>query len=901
MCGKTFKALRKKLCAKNVFLQLFCFSFTVNYGIAQVDSLTQISTGSDSTGLSLSLPSLFHQTAAIDIVSGTDLQQLAIAPVGHIIQGQAAGVWSMQTTAQPAGLSSLWIRGYNSSMANNQPFIILDGIPLYHNESIIEAAQISSLSLLNPFDIASIEIIKDGSAARYGMRGFNGVMLINTKQGQKGKSKTSFHSNVGLQKPSKLLSLMNAQQYANFVNEFSQRRDSNIFSEEQIQNFGEGTNWQKELFSVAPVWQHHLSASGGAKKTQYYLSGSYLDQQGVVKNSDFKRYTLSGNLTHHFTSRLSITPQINYTRANSKLTPGEVIDAVLSFSPTVPVKDSLGNYHDNEPFGYSYGENPMELVDRVENQYESSQLFGKVTMGYQVVDSLFIKMNLGKNLIQGEYAFVPEKDFKRLTDEQKYRSSTYLIEPTISYHRRLAKHALGTTIGYAFQKENQKNETTWRDNTNDRITSSFVEETKNKYTTPFWADFSYQYDKRYVLMLSGRYETYRYGVNTNVFSPAVALAWHVHRDPFFQQWSRHTELTFRTSFGNIKKIYPVYTILSNNWFTYTEKNRQWNAGMDMSLFNKRINFSVDAYQKKSDNLLISRIPAATGYGGDHLSLIEVLNRGLEFALSTHHTTGNWIWNSRVNLATVKNQVIEMPKELKRDVSFTRLPSLGFITEEGIPVGSFYGYLANGLFTTEDEVNASDRPNAQLGDLKFLDISGGNGIPDGTINYNDATALGHAQPSWQAALHQYVGYHRWSIEASFYASIGNETLHFQKYLQQSGSPNRNQNERMLYRWSPERPESTIPARLNASTGTMYGVENASFLRLRHIRLSYQFPLLSKKNNTQLYLSAQNLFTFTSYQGYDPEVSHFGQNVRALGVDYDSYPRARTFSIECHFSL
>ena len=880
--------------AKNLLTRVSSLLFIVQVSHAQSGSFQQPVNQHDSTDLSLLLPSEFYQAAATEIISGNSLELLSTAPVGHIIQGQASGVWSFQTSAQPAGLTSLWIRGYNSSTANNQPLIVLDGVPLYANTPFSEDAQVGPLSLLNPYDIASVEILKDGSAARYGMRGFNGVIVINSKKGKEGKFNVTIDNKVGFQRYSKLLDLMNAQQYAGFVNEFYAELDSVVFSGAQIDALGEGTNWQKELYTIAPVWQNHASVSGGSTKNQYHLSGSHLTQRGIVQSSNFRRYTLSASSTHYLTQRLSVTPRVNYARASSKLAPDQVINHALSFSPTQPVKDSLGNYQVNGPVGYGFQENPIELIDRVKSINQSSQLFGKVNAAYQLWDSLVVAVDFGINSFENSYAYTPEKDFQSFSRERRHQGFTRLIEPSISYQRRWATHDLGTTLGLAFQKEEQRtNDVVW--NLEEERLNSISESRRVwKYNTPLWADIFYRFDRRYQLSLSGRFENYKYLVDSRAFSPFVAVAWHLHQERFVKRWAKQSEITFRASYGSVKKTYPAYFSTTNGWVTLFETNRQWNLAVDASALQKRIEFSLDVYQKNVSSPLSVAVSSPTGYDRIFfLSEIEVLNRGLEFKLATHHTIGNIIWQSRLSVSGVKSWVLSLPDDIKRHTFSARLPLVSFISDEGETPGSFLGYTDSGIFMSENEVEESGQAGTSVGDLKFADVSGGKGKPDGIFNADDATAIGNAQPSWMLGLNQYVGYRSWTIEALLYASIGNETLHYQKYIQQSGWPFSNQYERVLDRWSPERPESTIPATLRSNEISQYGVEGASFLRLRDITVSYQFQWSKQKLNTKLYLSAQNLFTITAYQGYDPEVSHFGQNSNTLGVDYDSYPRAKTY--------
>ena len=874
--------------------------FFVDVSQAQNDSTRQIFNQADSADLLLLPKRISQQALATETVSGKRLPALSNLPLGHILQGQAAGIWSMQTSAQPAGLTSLWIRGYNSSNADNQPLIVLDGMPLYNNQPFIEVSRVDPLSLLNPHDIASIEIIKDGSAARYGFRGFNGVILINTRKGKKGSFNVNFDNKIGFQTSRRLLPLMNAQEYGRYLNEIFQE-DSVIFTDEEIQALGEGTNWQKEIFDIAPVLQNHLSISGNTRKIQYYLSGSYLNQQGIVKNSDFKRYTFLGNMTYHITKRLSITSQINHAQAHSLLTPKEVIRHTLSFSPTISVRDSLGNYTSNKPFNYGFEENPMELIDRVDNQLQSSQLFRKATISYRLLDSLFVKVSASKNTTESIYNYIPEEGFQPRTDERNHEISTYLINPSIFYHHVWNQHEVETTLGYSFQKETRHLKTM-----NSHILEPWKgsrSESRNTraYTTPIWGNFSYQFDRRYLIFLGGRLETTpSLFIDKKVFSPTVAFAWKLHNESFVPDWIKQNEVTFRSSYGNIENIFASFDLTRNQVLTFSERNRQWNFGLDISLLDKHLSVSVDAYQKSLKNLASVGLPSTTGYNGAFTENLKVQNRGFEFTLAGYQNFGDVLWNARLNLSRNENQVVSIPDDFRWLSSSTSLPSTSFITDEGTPVWSFRGYVDNGLFTSEDEVESSDQVNATLGGLKFLDVSGGREEPDNLINYYDDIAIGHAQPVWQTSLYQHAEYRRWLLEALLYANIGNETLNYQKYIQQSGAHSINQYKKILNRWSPERPESTIPTRTSASNISTYAVENASFLRLRYITVSYRIPS-EKRWNTKLYASAQNLFTFTSYEGYDPEVSNFGQRANALGVDFDSYPRARTFLLGCQLTF
>ena len=889
------KECQKYFSAKNLWAWAVALLPLASMGQAKTDSQQQSTAPRDSTDISKIELTTFHQSIATEVVPSSSLELLSTVPLGHIVQGQATGIWALQTSAQPAGLTSLWIRGYNSSNASNQPLIVLDGVSVYHNAPFAEGVKVGLLSLISPYDIASVEIIKDGSAAYYGMRGYNGTIIIKSKQGKAGKLKISLDNKIGFQKPSKLLALMDAQQYATFVNEYYEEQDSVVYTQKQIQALGKGTDWQKELYRVAPVWQSHLSASGGSRKNQYFVSGSYMDQLGIIVNSGVRRYTLLANLRHQLTSRLSITEQVSYAQITSQLVPYDAVSYGLSSSPILPVRDSLGNYSVRDP---QFEINPIELVDKVDIQNRSSQVFSKIAGVYRVWDSLSFTIDAGIFGLKNNY--LSNDNFQRRLEEKQRQEFTFFLEPALSYQRRWKKHEFYATLGYAFQEYKQHNVETRMDLEKGQINSFAESRLAEVYRTPFWTSLSYQYDERYQLLLKGRFENYQFLTDNRAFSSAAAVAWHLHHERFAEQWANQTEITLRTSCGTIQKPYSVYILAGNNSkiTNYLDKNRQWNAGVDIALFHRRLAFSLDTYQKETDNLLSVSLSESTGYNSRIAGKQEVLNQGLEISMSTCHRFGKVEWNSRLNVSSVRSRITRLPDNIENIVSFSRPLSIGFVSGEGSQVGAYYGFKDSGIFTNNNEVITSGQPNAQRGRLKFLDVSGDEGRLDGVINTDDITAIGHAQPTWTIGLNQYLKYNRWTMEALLYASVGNETLNFQKYFYQSGDPSFNQHTRMLNRWSPERPASSIPAKLTARYISSYVVENASFLRLRHITLSYRLP---GKLASTLYASAQNLYTFTVYQGYDPEVSHFGQKTDALGVDYDSYPRTKTFLLGWRMSF
>ncbi len=845
---------------------------------------------------SYSLPKAYYAAGAIGIVSDSMLNSVAVASPDHALQGRVTGVWASQVNAMPAGSVSLWVRGGSSWASNHQPLYVIDGVPMYYGTALHEARYANPLSAITPYDIASIEIIKDATAARYGMRGINGVVLINTLSGNKGKPTVLWNSYVGWQQVTRTLPLMNARQHAAFLNEENQARGhSPLYTEATIDSLGKGTDWQDEILRTAPIHQNHVTVSGGGSRTQYAVSGSFFEQKGVVAHTDFNRYTLRANLAHFPIPRLVLQPQIFYSRSHSHLTPSGAITAALSFNPILPVRDTKGNYTLDNPRS-----NPVLLIEKATPKYELIQWGGRYRMTYQLIDSLYLNIQTGGSVLANQ-EIVPisyAAGFDAIW-QQGIQESTWLVEPTFTYQQSFGKHQTHLSLGAAYQ--------TFRYQKNQQLDSGSYEGIKHsQLTSPFIADLSYSYDHRYTLLFIARYDGSSKFIRQEKFGffPAVAAAWHINEEPWARAWQTVDQLTLRASYGITgSEILPAVesvflftggtrSSIKNFPLSY-ERNEQWNIGLSGTLGKERLQFIIDAFRSTSSDLLLAvPTPLPSGFISTLRNVGRIQNQGLEVSLSSKILTGPLIWNSQVNFTTWQHTLVDVGP-----VDFHAWGNLSFIEQahqlrKGAEMGDFYGYIAEGVLQHQQDIDHSAQPFANPGDIQYRDVSGAAGEPDHFIDTHDRTVIGNAIPTWVSGMDHHFSWKDWSMDILLYASVGNQVLNAQRAGQWIYGSRSNQQVDILERWTPNRTTARFSTAGYRSLSNIH-VEDASFLRCRALSLAYQMPLHSNHTEVKVYISAQNLFTVTPYGGYDPEVNYYGIDGTLLGVDYDSYPRARTF--------
>lgn len=850
-------------------------------------------------------------TGSVSSVKAEELKAVPTTSFDQALQGRAAGVQVMQTSGQPGAEASIRIRGVSSITAANEPLYVVDGMLVNSSTTDVTAGggvgsapRISPLAAINPNDIESIEILKDASAtAIYGSRGTNGVILITTKRGKKGTGTINFDTYVGVQEQTKTLELLNASQFAQMVNE-ARINGGQLPEYVNPENLGEGTNWQKEIFRNAPIQSYQLSFSGGTDKTQYLVSGGYFDQDGIVVNTDFKRYSFRTNLNTQVTDRFSVGTNLMYayTGGNTvntglqQFTPG-VVGAALGMNPILPVFDPArkGGYTFENDRGTVIGNPYAEAMEHAALS-TSSRILGNIEGRLKITDWLEIKSTFGIDGVSSKDRAAAPNWLKSAQGSRgeagiaTVDAMTWLNENTINLNKTFANgHNLTAVVGYTAQQFKNERLTAYVFDIEDpRL--SYHNLLGNKPQPPvsgetMWTMQSYlgraQYsiNSKYLFTVTGRVDgSSKFAKNNKyAFFPSAAVAWALHEEEFIKSLNFLSELKLRSSigiignqaivpYGSLATVAPYGQGVFNNgagdpaYYTSSQPNqynnpnlkwettRQFNIGLDAAVLDGRVQVTVDWFQKYTYDLLLrTPINFTTGFGETVLNIGNIKNRGIDLEIRTVNTKGIVKWNSSVNFSAYQNEVTKLATP--DDV----LLGSGLMLREGEPIGTFYGLQFDGIFQTDQEASTSpvlngqqDTPanaltRARAGDRKYVDVT-----PDGVIDEKDRTILGHALPKFTWGLNNNIAYQNFNLTFFIQGSQGNDMANFNALPLEDFRGTQNVlAEAALNRWTPENPSNRYPRALANRTidvGTFSStvIEDASYVRVKNITLGYNIP-------------------------------------------------------------
>ncbi|UOQ82620.1 SusC/RagA family TonB-linked outer membrane protein [Hymenobacter sp. 5414T-23] len=855
------------------------------------------------------------------------------------------------------------IRGNSSITGSNSPLYVIDGVPVlptYDRELSVGNQKPNPLNSINPADIESIDVLKDGAAAAiYGVRAANGVVVVTTKRGKSGKPQVGLNAYYGVQQLRKKLDVLNARQFAEYYNE-SQINGGAAPGFADVNNLPYDTDWQDEVYRTAAIQNYQLNVSGGTDKTRYYVAGGYFKQDGIILNSGFDRFNFKLNFDQQAGTKFRIGTNMNMSRTNtngsvrSELGLGNsgTVLGTLAQIPTIPVRDANGVYATN-PFSLS--DNPVGNLLETNNKAITNQVIGNLYGEYDILKNLKFRSSLGIDFrTQLENEFItrnyPGTSRADASTRGSGRTGTtqqtiWLWENTVTYNPNLGeKHSLQLLAGQSVQESNRfasnasvrgyaSNAVPYLSAGTERLgTSSYEEEWG---LTSLFARAIYSFDDRYLATLSLRQDgTSRFDQHYGYF-PAVALGWRISKESFFPQNTPVSDLKVRGSFGingnqelgYTYQRFSAYSAGSNyagsagtiqggirpdrigNRDLKWETSKQYDLGLDLGLFNDRLTFNFDAYRKRSNNLLLS-VPLAPSTGAEQLSIIQnvgtVENKGLEFALATTNVqgeNGGFNWSTNLNASLNRNKVIDLGtlvNDQNQLVDRTIINS-NSITKKGQPLGVFYGHQVQGIFQSADEIKAAPTQpgNPKPGDIRFVDVNG-----DGKINNDDRTIIGNPNPKVIAGVTNTFTFKGLDLSVFFQGSFGNDIYNANRQALESLTGPVNQLTTVLDRWTPSNTNTNIPrAVFNDPNGngrfSSRWIEDGSYVRLKNLTLGYTLPttLINKARiaSLRVYVSGQNLITWTDYSGYDPEVSADPFSSTSIGRDFGVYPQSRTYTV------
>ncbi|WP_159522458.1 TonB-dependent receptor [Sunxiuqinia indica] len=922
------------------------------------------------------------KTMVSTAISSIDSEKLSSIPVtspAEAMVGQIAGVRFQQASGDPGSAPYIRIRGNGSLTSSNSPLFVIDGYP---------TDDASLFNAILPNDIESIDVLKDAaSAAIYGSRAGNGVILVTTKQGKLGKTKFTFDATTGIQQVTQRYEMAGPELFAEVA------KESRVNSGLDIPDFlnqperWANTDWQDVIFRTAPFQNFQIGASGGSEKMNFNISFGYLDNQGVLVNSFEKRYSMRASFNSMLTKKLEVGVNIapTYSVVRSQNTSGGntrsgvtgVLADALNNIPMLPVWKENGDYYVNiqddemKAIFNTKVSNPLNKLDAYRDFTYSIMQTANTFISYTPIEGLTLKstFNVGYTNFRNEMyteAFlalgngntgnISTPNLAQITAKRtNVTNLNWYWSNTATYDFKLGNKNLFTALlGYDTSKqENYSLEVTPRTdadnpvafiNTNIKSVAGAVltsgASLKDEYVfDAFFARVNYSYDRKYLLSASIRKDrSSRFGPNNRdgIF-PSVSAAWNISREQFMEEQKLFSTAKVRLSYGEtgndrLSGSYPWLTILNKDYYnfgtvdarvlTYApsgfsnanlgwEKNKQFDMGIDIGVLKNRLNLNIDVYERNSNTIIEASIPTINGKASSALQNIgNVQNKGVEITLNSKNFTEIFHWQTDFNISFNKNKITELNGDAKV-----------FGTEDGYirnylgrPMADIYAYKVIGTFNNEqDLIDYAQFGTQGIGDLRFEDVTGPDGVPDGKIDGNDMTLIGNAQPNFVCGLTNTFQYKSFDLNIILDGSYGGYVVNqFERAITLNRHLENMTASSAKNRWqSEENPGDGKTPRAgsqhlstNITTNSRY-VYKTNFLRIRNVSLGYTLPRSTlqklKIQNMRIFLTVANLYTFTKYPGWNPEGNTNGDNATSNGYDIGAYPVSRNSSLGINLSF
>ncbi len=886
-------------------------------------------------------------TGNISSVSGQEIQNVPVPTFEQALQGRAAGVFIESNNGKLGQGIKVRVRGSSSVTASNQPLYVVDGIPITSQSQSSDDSETNPLADINFNDVASVQVLKDAAAAAiYGSRASNGVVLITTKRGKSGKTSFNLNAYTGFSEPTNRTEWLSTAEY---VELFTEAALNSGYDEEFIQTrftrFGAGdpaswqnpgsanyvdTDWQDEVFQRGSVNQVDLSASGGTDKTRFYVSGSYSDQDGLIKTNHFSRYSARLNLDQDATDKLKFGINLNIARSvndkvpddNAFSTPGQIIALPPMTPPVDPSTGELsGNYtlYYNPLLNFKYSFNTASVLRTIGNAYAN----------YQFTPGLTFRTEFGIDyLTQNEEQYFGKETARNTSAPNGLgfngwvQVGNYTTNNFFQYAKNFAEiHDIEATLGMSYQ-ESKRDESRvegqqFPSNAYKQIISAaditLGSSTETMFSfLSYFARVNYKFNNRYLLSLSGRIDgSSRFGANNRYgFFPAASAGWVITEEPFMNFTETLSFLKLRASYGitgnaEIDNFAPLGLFTGEGGYAGIpgqrpsqisnpdlrwEQTSQIDVGVDFGFFNDRLNGELDFYLKKTKDLLLNvNVPATSGFTTQLQNVGKMENKGFELVLNSDNFVGNFEWSTSLNFARNLNKITDLQGQVIEG---------GFVNRavEGEPIGVFFA----------PEYAGVDPDNGDA--LYYLNTQNTDGSLDrGTtndVNLAQRVVIGDPNPDFIGGITNNFAYKGIELSVFFQGVFGNQIYNGGgKFQSANGDYFDNQTKKQMNRWQNPGDITDIPqARLYEGNGTAESsryLSDGTYVRLKTVTLGYNFPasLVERLNLTKfrIYASGQNLLTFTDYEGWDPEVNtdYLAGNI-SQGNDFYSPPQARTIT-------
>lgn len=882
-------------------------------------------------------------TGAIASVNTNTLEGTPLRSVDQALQGRVAGVTFVQNSGMPGAGSSIRVRGGNSINGSNEPLYVIDGVPVFADQGS-DATSLNPLNSISPTDIASIEILKDASAtAIYGSRGGNGVVLITTNRGKRGDSRVTFDAYYGFQQVLKKYSLLNASQFEQLANEASLAENGPELYD--LSKTPATTDWQDAIFRQAPVQSYSLSFSGGDAKTKFLVSANYFDQDGIAKSSDLKRYSLRLNLDKDIRENIKLGSSLTISNVRTNRVNSGSLFTMATTAPNLPIHQPDGSYTTLNNQGNPF-DNPVALIENYKNFNNIYRTLGNVYASIELLKGLTFKTLWGADVAYARTdIYLPQSVYTGSqvggnANVSTNQTFTWLNENTLNYNFNKGDHRLDLLGGFTQQSSSyQSLGAEAQGFLNDQLethalgNAASVQPSSSSIAgwslLSFLARANYSYQNKYLLTLTGRYDgSSRFGKNNRFgFFPSLALGWKLDQEPFIQNMHLFSNLKLRISHGltgNQDGIgnYPSLDLMGKANYSIGgvnviglmpsqvgnpdlrwESTAQSDLGLELGFLDNRITFIADVYYKKTRDLLLNvKVPTTSGFSTSLQNRGKVENKGLELTLNAIPLDQEDLhWETGVNISFNRNKVLDLAGA---DRLFAGLgPNQSTIVQVGQPLGTFFGYVADGIFQTKEEIANSAQKTAKPGDIKFRDMN-----DDKKINDDDRVLLGSAQPKFSFGFSNTFSLKGFELMILLQGVYGNKLYNVNTGTLENLTGLQNQSTTTLNRWTPDNTQTIIPRATTVKpTNRSWDrfVEDGSYLRGKTFQLGYNLPSQimhrMKLSTMKVYVNVQNLFTITSYSGLDPEVSRYGSDNVSPGFDSGAYPNARTISFGMNASF
>lgn len=862
-------------------------------------------------------------TTAVSSVSTKDLDTRPIVSAVQGMQGKAAGVTISQANGQPGATPTIRVRGTTSLNGSNDPLYVVDGVPM------------TDIDYLSADDIVGMQILKDASsAAIYGSRAANGVVIITTKQGKAGEARISLNAHYALNVVRDNQDPLNAAQYKELMDEIGLVKLPDGLTDK--------TDWKDEVYRTGNVQDYQLSVTNGNDKLRYFISGGYTGENGVIKKSSYERYNIRASVENDIRKWLRVNASVAYSDYSYKGTGiisgtgsnrGGVVTSIVNTPTYAPVwdPDNPGQYYNN-----FYGVNitsPAENIARTENNKSSYNRLiatGKATIKF--MEGLNLTSSLSFDRLQGiETQFLDPKQTTNGRDnygkghDGRSISSVWVFDNVLNWKKDFGLHGLDVMAGSSWTASKYSNNYIDGSNYADGLFQTLNAANKISWTgtgssasewaiLSYFARLQYNWNDRYLFTANIRADGssklapgHRWG-----YFPSFSGAWRISSEPFMKDIEWINDLKLRGGWGQTGNqsglgdysYLASYSINRVQWFgegfdtnavpTRTqstlsnpeltwETTSQTDIGLDLTMFNNRLMLYIDWYYKRtSDMLMTITLPAGSApartlnYNGG-----TMVNKGWEITLKSVNMKGKFSWDTDFNISFNKNKL----ESLRLTQVYYSAMTTDYVNDyvvrnvPGRPLGSFYGYVAEGV-------------DPETGDMIYKDVN-----KDGVISASDRTYIGDPNPDFTFGLTNNFSWKGFNLNILLQGSVGNDIYNVSRMETEGMYDGKNQSTKVLDRWRVPGQITNVPKAGWNIKNSSYFVEDGSYLRVKSVSLSYDVPrkIISKLgiNRLQPYFTASNLLTWTSYSGMDPEVNQYGNNGAVQGIDWGTYPLNRSF--------